>query len=213
VSDKKQWETLVTCLAPPKELIELLMGGGVHKKKLCVDLVLDPLGRKDYFVYLDAPPTVGTLVMDRDKNVALTHERPYLLRYMSGLNYGLSNDSTFRYLNLPGGCVEKDEEPLEAAVRELREETQINLDVSQVKLLGKYPVAGKSNEITSVCYIYFAQIADFPQISPQREEGIIEIVKIPFEQCWRMVGKGEIFHASVIAAIARVKYLFDNGQL
>ena len=64
--------------------------------------------------------------------------------------------------DLPGGTIEEDEEVLEAAIREVREETNISLDSSTVQHIytgSEYSARGTEYSL------YIARIADRPAVA------------------------------------------------
>ena len=62
---------------------------------------------------------------------------------------------------LPGGFVEKDEEPFAACTRELREETQLNLDKEKETLVGVFGEKGRDPRgwIVSCCYFFVVELS------------------------------------------------------
>ncbi|WP_284141479.1 MULTISPECIES: RNA deprotection pyrophosphohydrolase [unclassified Virgibacillus] len=61
-----------------------------------------------------------------------------------------------RGLEFPGGKVEKDETAIEAAIREIKEET--GGVVKEIAYIGQYFVAGKAGDV--IKNVYFAQISN-----------------------------------------------------
>ena len=61
---------------------------------------------------------------------------------------------------LPGGFVEVDEDLPEAAVRELAEETGIELSSSQLSQLGAYGKPGRDPRMRVVSIVYYAFVDD-----------------------------------------------------
>lgn len=107
----------------------------------------------------------------------------------------------FRYaygeelLEIPAGKLEKGEDPLLAAKRELEEETGLVADLVPLTVL--YPTPGYSNE---KIYIYRAQNVREGVRHPDRDE-FLDVVKLPFEEAVALVKKGAIRDAKTIAAL------------
>lgn len=111
----------------------------------------------------------------------------------------------FRYpygrviLELPAGTLEKGEDPVDAGVRELREETGVVC--SELHSLGEfYPSAGYSDE---VIYLYYTR-ADRVENQSLDEDEFINTVKIPLKKAVRMVLDNEIKDGKTIAAVLKL---------
>lgn len=90
-------------------------------------------------------------------------------------------------LELPAGKLEKDEDPLEAAERELEEETGYKAQNIK-KLCEMIPTCGYSSENI---HIYLAK--DLVKTSQNLDEGeFLDVEKYSFEEALRMVLSGEI---------------------
>lgn len=99
-------------------------------------------------------------------------------------------------LELPAGKIEKDEDPQEAALRELKEET--GCLAGEVKSLGRiFPSVGYTSEIL---YLYMAWKLEQGQTNFDENEAI-EVVKIPFREAVDMVIRGEICDAKTVAGL------------
>ena len=93
-------------------------------------------------------------------------------------------------IELPAGTLEKGEEPLACALRELREE--VGMAAEEFISLGEIlPAPGYSNEIM---HLYLARQLT-PSPLPQDEDEILEILKIPVQQAFEMIASGEISDA------------------
>ena len=98
--------------------------------------------------------------------------------------------------------------PLDSAKRELLEETGLK--------------AGKWTEIlrmylsNSVCdeeaIVYLAQNLEQHEAEPEETEQLV-IKKLPFEEVYQMVCKGEITDAITVAAVLKVHILIAENQL
>ncbi|MEA4894121.1 MAG: NUDIX hydrolase [Oscillospiraceae bacterium] len=112
----------------------------------------------------------------------------------------------FRYpmlehlLEVPAGKLEKEEEPLQCAERELSEETGIT--ASEYVYLGKiYPSPGFCREIL---YIYMARGLSFGTAHPDHNE-FLDVEKIHIDELVRLVMGNEITDAKTVIAVLKAK--------
>ncbi len=157
--------------------------------------VLNPAGNPGiYGVVHFKNIAVGILPIDKAGNTWLVGQYRYTLEAYSW--------------EIPeGGCPEG-EVPLEAAKRELQEET--GLLAQQWKPLLKLHT---SNSVTDEYgFAYLAQDLSQGAASPEETEDIT-IKKLPFTEAVEMVMQGEITDALSIATILKAKLLMDKDQL
>jgi ADP-ribose pyrophosphatase len=143
-------------------------------------------GRVHDFFIMETAPWVNIIPVTADEQVVLVRQ------YRHG-----TRDVT---LEIPGGLVEQQDTPEEAARRELREETGYESD--EWILLGSvHPNPAIQNNL---CYTYLAlnvcQAGDL--IQDDRED--IEVVLQPLADIPALIRNGEISHALVIAAFYRL---------
>lgn len=111
-------------------------------------------------------------------------------------------------LEVPAGKIDKGETPLEAATRELKEET--GYTPSKVEYLTEfYPSVGYSEE---VLYLYLCTGLTAGETCPDENEAL-DIEEIDIDTLHRMVISGEIHDAKTIIAVMIVKNLTDEGKL
>lgn len=102
---------------------------------------------------------------------------------------------------LPAGKLEKDEDPLECAKRELAEET--GFGAREWRCLSDFfTTPGFSNE---VLYLYLATDL-YPDPREADSEEFIELFKIPYTQAVSMVTSGEVKDAKTIIGILLTGY-------
>lgn len=99
-------------------------------------------------------------------------------------------------LELPAGKIDGDEDPMQAAIRELKEETGCRAE--NIRPLGKiYPSVGYTTEIL---YLYMAWDLEEGETDFDDNEAI-DIVRIPFKEAIEKVIDGEICDAKTVAAL------------
>ncbi len=104
-------------------------------------------------------------------------------------------------IELPAGKLDKGEDPLNCAIRELKEET--GYTSNKIRKLGKiYTTPGFCNE---VLHIYLAE--DLKEGNHQREEGEeeMELIELTLDEAEEKIRKGEIVDAKTICGIAMYK--------
>lgn len=107
---------------------------------------------------------------------------------------------------IPAGKLEKGEEPVLAAARELKEET--GFEAQLVRLAEIYPSPGYTDE---VIYIYLAQDARFTMENPDEGE-FLNAEFIPVSQVLEMIEAGEIADAKTVVAVYKFVYMNKNSQ-
>lgn len=88
---------------------------------------------------------------------------------------------------LPKGRLEDNETTEDAAVREVKEEAGINAEV--VKYLGfvKYDYNHNNGEKIKKTVHYYYMRSEDVEVIPQREEGFVDAVFLPYERAVKMV--------------------------
>lgn len=109
---------------------------------------------------------------------------------------------------IPEGGGPLGEAPIETAVRELKEETGIVAqkfeEIMQLHL---------SNSATNEhAFVFLATDLTFEEAEPEETEDL-KVKKVHINEAFDMVMKGEITDGISVAAIFKVKYLIDNGDL
>jgi ADP-ribose pyrophosphatase len=103
---------------------------------------------------------------------------------------------------IPAGVLEPDEDPKEAIIRELREETGYR--PSQIQSLGGLFLTPGYN--TEYIHLYYAEGYTYDPLE-QDEDEFVKPVRIPFSQALEMIDNGEINEAKTIAGLLRVARL------
>ena len=109
---------------------------------------------------------------------------------------------------LPAGKLEKDEDPFEAAKRELEEECGLTAD--HYTSLGEfYPTVGYDTE---VIYTWVATGLHETHMHLDDDE-FLTPDRVPLEKAYEMVMSGEIKDGKTIAGVLKLKALLDEGKL
>jgi 8-oxo-dGTP pyrophosphatase MutT (NUDIX family) len=114
-------------------------------------------------------------------------------------------------LEIPGGLVEPDDSPEEAARRELLEETGYR-EESMISLSAVHPNPAIQNNI---CHTFLARNVYPTGTQNQDEREDIEVVVIPLTEIPRLIREGTITHSLVIVAFYRfyIEHLQGFGCL
>jgi ADP-ribose pyrophosphatase len=111
------------------------------------------------------------------------------------------------FLEIPAGKLDsKDEIPLEAAKRELREETGATAE--SFTYLGK--MIPSPAVLSEVIHLYLAEGLSFGDVDLDEDE-FLEVEKIPLEKLYGMVLSGEIEDAKTQIAVMRAHALKNGG--
>jgi 8-oxo-dGTP pyrophosphatase MutT (NUDIX family) len=104
-----------------------------------------------------------------------------------------------------GGCLQGREQPLEAAVRELREET--GFAAARWDALGTLELSNACSD--EIGHLFLARdLVPGPQ-DPDGDEKL-EVKAVPFGEAWRMAMEGTLAESLTVAALARAKYFLDR---
>jgi 8-oxo-dGTP pyrophosphatase MutT (NUDIX family) len=137
---------------------------------------------------------VGVIPLDENWNSWLVGQYRFTLNHYSW--------------EIPEGGVKMDEDPLEAAKRELLEETGLHA-TTWTKILTMH----LSNSVTDEwAVIYLAQGLEQQQANPDETEELA-VKKVPFDEMVRMVETGVITDAMAVAAIQKIQLMVYQGKL
>ena len=100
-------------------------------------------------------------------------------------------------LELPAGMVDPGEEPIDTAKRELEEETGLIAN-SIEHMITIYPSTGYTSERV---HIFLARDFEKGHVHLDATEEILDVVKIPMDECIEKAKNGELENASQVIAI------------
>jgi len=152
------------------------------------DTALLPNGQEAIREVADHPGGVCVMALDEQKRALVVRQFRY--PYMKILR------------ELPAGKLEYGEDPRDAAIRELREETGATAE-RFVSLGELYPSPGYCNEIIRM---YLAQDLHFGEIDRDEDE-FLTLERVPFDELVAEVISGRIKDAKTIAATLKTKLL------
>ncbi len=137
---------------------------------------------------------VGVIPLDSDWNTWLVGQYRFTLDQYSW--------------EIPEGGGRMDEDPLEAAKRELLEETGLIAE-NWTRILTMHLSNSVSDE---GAVIYLARNLELQKAAPDETEELV-IKKLPFDEVVRMVETGQITDSMSVAAIQKIQLMVYQGKL
>jgi 8-oxo-dGTP pyrophosphatase MutT (NUDIX family) len=137
---------------------------------------------------------IGILPLDREGNTWLVGQYRFVLDAYSW--------------EIPEGGGDPALPPVESARRELLEET--GLVAADWLLLMEMHLSNSVSDERA--YMFLARGLEQREAEPEETEQLV-IRKLPFEEAYRMVEKGEITDSMSVASILKVKLMLVQGQL
>jgi len=159
------------------------------------DQVISPGGEKSIYGVVETSPAIAIVPLTKNLETYLVGQYRYPLNVYSW--------------EIPEGGAESDESNLEAAKRELKEETGLHAD-KWTYLNSLYTSNSITNEIG---YIYLAEDLISGESEPEHTEDLTVKV-VPFLEAYQMVLDYEIKDSLAIIGIMRVyQYLKNEGRI
>lgn len=159
--------------------------------KLYVDEIELPNGKKSIREVVRHPGAVCVLPIDEDGNAIMVKQ----FRYPFG----------DVLLEVPAGKLEPDEDPYDAALRELEEET--GAVASRVEYIGSmYTTVAFTNE---KIYMYLATGITYKEAHPDEGE-FVEVHKVPLADLVKMVMDGEIKDSKTQISILKAEKFLNE---
>lgn len=162
------------------------------ERKLAETKILDLLsvefshpkrGSKRDFIVVDAPDWVNVVALTADKKIVL----------VSQFRYGTNQLS----LEIPGGVIEKDEDPVVAGVRELKEET--GYVGSNARLIASvHPNPAIQN---NRCHLVLVENAILQGSVEWDEDEEMSCEALPVEEVLTLAREGKITHSLVLCGL------------
>jgi ADP-ribose pyrophosphatase len=142
---------------------------------------------------VDHPGGVGIVAIDKNNNVLVVRQ----------FRYPMSRE----LIEIPAGKLEKGEDPLECAIRELSEETGYSAG-KMISLGAMYPSPGYCQE---TLYGYLALDLNEGESHPDEDE-FLAVERIPFEKACEMALSGEICDGKTVVSLLRAKWHLENNK-
>lgn len=158
--------------------------------KLRLDHLRTPDGRDVIYEVIEHPGAVTIIPVDEERRIL------FVRQYRPATGQVL--------LELPAGTINKGEDPLDCALREIREET--GMAARQMDKIGELWLApGYSTE-----YLHF-YLATGLYSSPleQDEDEYIHVEAIPYEKAVEMAARGEIHDGKTMAGLQMLRGILE----
>lgn len=159
--------------------------------ELTQDKVIRPNGKEGMFGVVNAGEGVNVLALDKNNQVYLIYEYHYAIE-------------KYEYI-LPSGGIDKNETPLEAAKRELKEEAGLEAK--------KWTYLGSFNPLTMIVsatnHSFLAEDLTAGKQTDEEQE-LLKVKRFPFAELFPMIERGEMSHSGTVIAVlktARIKNL------
>lgn len=148
-------------------------------------LLADNDKRDGEFYVLDAPEWTNVIALDKNQEIILVEQ----------YRYGIEQPT----LEIPGGMVDEGEKPLQAAKREMLEETGYRSD--SWSSLGT--VSANPAIMTNFTHLYVAEDCVFKGAENPDTHERINVHHLPLDYFLNLVREGKVHHSIVLAAVAR----------
>ncbi len=158
--------------------------------KLTVDHARLPDGSTAIREVVYHPGGVGILALDENGNVPLVRQYRYPIQR--------------ELLEIPAGKLEPGEDPREAAMRELSEET--GFEAGELTYLGS--ALASPGFCTERLHMYLARNLTRRKSHPDEDE-FLDVVTVPFETLVQQVMDGTIEDAKTLATVLKTRILLD----
>jgi len=163
--------------------------------KVIEDCVKNPAGNPGiYGVVHFKTHAVAIIPLDEHNNTLIVGQYRYPL-------------DSYEWEVVEGGCPEGTS-PIETAHRELREEA--GLEADKMELILEMQLSNSTTD--EVSFTYVARGLRYVGEQPEEDEKLT-IRKLPFEELYQMVMRGEIRDGLSVSSILKAKVLLDEGKI
>lgn len=157
--------------------------------------IIDPSGRQGIYGTVHFKNlAIGVVPLDEEMNTWIVGQYRYPIEAYSW--------------EIPEGGGTRDVPPLDSAKRELREEAGIEAERWQEIL--RMDLSNSASDEHAILYV--AQGLTFHAPQPDHDEEL-ELKKLPFEDLYAMVQRGEVLDSLTVAAVLKVKLMLLEGSL
>ncbi len=157
--------------------------------------ILDPSGAQGiYGVVHFKNLAIGIVPLDEELNTWIVGQYRYPIGAYSW--------------EIPEGGGKRDIPPIESAKRELREE--VGIEATRWAEILRMDLSNSASDEHAI--IYVAQGLTFFPPAPDHNEELVQR-KLPFEELYAMVKRGEVHDSLTVAAVMKVKLMLLEGSL
>ncbi len=157
--------------------------------------IIDPSGREGIYGTVHFKNlAIGVVPLDEDLNTWIVGQYRYPIEAYSW--------------EIPEGGGKRDIPPLDSAKRELREEAGI--EAAQWREILRMDLSNSASDEHAILYV--AQDLTFHAPQPDHDEEL-ELRKLPFDELYAMVARGEVRDSLTVAAVLKVKLMLLDGSL
>lgn len=157
--------------------------------------ILDPSGREGIYGTVHFKNlAIGVVALDPDLNTWIVGQYRFPIEAYSW--------------EIPEGGGKRDIPPLDSAKRELREEAGI--EAQNWREILRMDLSNSASDEHAILYV--AQDLSFFTPQPDHDEEL-ELKKLPFNELYAMVQRGEVRDSLTVAAVLQVKLMLLDGSL
>jgi ADP-ribose pyrophosphatase len=157
--------------------------------------VINPAGNPgEYSVIHFKNIAIGIIPLDEEFNTWIVGQYRYPLKQYSW--------------EIPEGGGKLDVAPLESAKRELLEETGI--EAKDWRMIQEMHLSNSVSDERAI--IYLAQGLSFGESQPEETEDL-HVRKLPFDEVYQMVLRGDITDSMSVAGILKIRILINEGVI
>ncbi len=161
------------------------------------DEILFEDGTMGTYAWMNRKSGVGVAIVTTNKKILLQKEFRYVIQQYSW--------------EIPGGGIDEGETPLQAAVRELFEETGVNVSPDALREIGSFYPLHSVNTEHGTLFMAVIDEASTTALNSEAGEHISESKFVSFDDALAMIDSGEINDAGTANAVQLAIRKFSNG--